>query len=40
LPEPIASQQFRRVTFIPTTWEKLQTAKEITDLLRQVGFEL
>jgi hypothetical protein len=32
LPEPIASQQFRRVTFISTTWEKLQTAREITDL--------
>lgn len=32
LPEPILSRRFRRVLFIPTTWEKFINAIEINDL--------
>ncbi len=32
LPQPILSQRLRRITFIPTTLDKLLTAKEINDL--------
>jgi very-short-patch-repair endonuclease len=32
LPRPILSLRFRRVTFIPTTWQKFQAAEEINDL--------
>jgi len=33
LPQPIVSQRFRRVTFIPTTWEQFKTARTIEELL-------
>lgn len=32
LPKPILSRRFRRIVFIPTTWNKLTTAIEINDL--------
>jgi very-short-patch-repair endonuclease len=32
LPRPIISRRFRRVTFIPTTWQKFWVAEEINDL--------
>lgn len=32
LPRPIPSARWRRLTFIPTTWEKFATATEINDL--------
>lgn len=32
LSEPIISNKLRRILFIPTTWEKLLSAKEIGDL--------
>ena len=32
LPRPILSRRWRRITFIPTTWRKFQTAVEINDL--------
>ncbi|MEK7248484.1 MAG: hypothetical protein AAB092_08440 [Chloroflexota bacterium] len=32
LPEPIPSLRLRRLLFIPTTWEKLNSATEINDL--------
>jgi very-short-patch-repair endonuclease len=32
LPRPIPSPRWRRITFIPTTWAKLETATEINDL--------
>lgn len=32
LPEPILSRRFRRIVFIPTTWEKFNNALEINDL--------
>lgn len=32
LPAPIASARWRRITFIPTLWEKFTTATEINDL--------
>jgi hypothetical protein len=32
LSEPIVSKRLRRITFIPTTWEKLTQAQEINDL--------
>ena len=31
-PEPIVSLRWRRIVFIPTTWEKFMTAVEINDL--------
>lgn len=32
LPKPIYSRRWRRITFIPTTWEKFNNAVEINDL--------
>ena len=32
LPQPILSRRARRITFIPTTWEKFEAAAEINDL--------
>ncbi len=32
LPQPIFSRRWRRITFIPSTWEKLHHALEINDL--------
>ncbi len=32
LPKPILSRRWRRVVFIPTTWQKFSTAVEINDL--------
>jgi hypothetical protein len=32
LSQPIASNQFKRITFIPTTWQQLSQAQEIKDL--------
>jgi len=32
LERPIVSKRLRRVTFIPTTWEKFMTAREISEL--------
>jgi very-short-patch-repair endonuclease len=32
LPDPILSRRFRRIVFIPTTWEKFRSAVEINDL--------
>lgn len=32
LPAPILSRRFRRIVFIPTTWEKFNSALEINDL--------
>lgn len=32
LPEPIFSRRFRRIVFIPTTWDKFNKAIEINDL--------
>ena len=32
LPQPVPSRQFRRLTFIPTTLERLLNARDVTDL--------
>lgn len=32
LERPIASRRLRRITFIPTTWERLHTAEDVADL--------
>ncbi|MBD2459848.1 hypothetical protein H6G89_02215 [Oscillatoria sp. FACHB-1407] len=32
-PHPITSQRYRRITFIPITFEQLMTAKEVSGLL-------
>ncbi len=32
LSKPIISKRFRRITFIPTTWEKFMMAKEVSEL--------
>lgn len=32
LPKPVLSRRWRRIVFIPTTWEKLRSAAEINDL--------
>ncbi len=32
LPRPIVSKRWRRIVFIPTTWQKLMNAEEINDL--------
>jgi len=32
LPQPILSRRFRRIVFIPTTWQKFVSASEINDL--------
>jgi hypothetical protein len=34
---PIASRRWRRVTFIHTTWDRFQSAKEINDLFAEGG---
>ena len=39
LPKPIYSRKFRRVVFIPTTWEKLISAVEINDLFDESSLE-
>lgn len=39
LPEPIWSRRFRRIVFIPTTWEKLMHAVEINDLFDESPLE-
>ena len=39
LPRPIASARWRRVTFIPTTWEKIIVADEINDLFDESPLE-
>lgn len=36
LPNAISSQRYRRIRFIPTTFEQLITATEVSDLLRSV----
>lgn len=32
LPQPIPSKKLRRITFIPTTWERLLRAREVNEL--------
>ncbi|OIO90941.1 MAG: hypothetical protein AUJ92_17580 [Armatimonadetes bacterium CG2_30_59_28] len=39
LPQPILSRRFRRIVFIPTTWEKLRAAAEINDLFDESSLE-
>lgn len=39
LPKPIYSRRFRRIIFIPTTWEKFSTAVEINDLYDESTLE-
>ena len=39
LPHPIPSRRWRRVVFIPTTWEKLYSASEINDLYHESPLE-
>ena len=39
LPKPIFSRRLRRVVFIPTTWQKFQTAVEINDLYDESPLE-
>ncbi len=39
LANPIVSRRFRKIVFIPTTWEKLQTASEINDLFDESPLE-
>ena len=39
LPEPIFSRRFRRIVFIPTTWEKFTGAVEINDLFDESVLE-
>lgn len=39
LPQPIFSRRFRRVVFIPTTWEKFLDAFEINDLYDESPLE-
>jgi hypothetical protein len=37
LSEPIGSLHWRRITFIHTTWDRFQDAREINDLLIEGG---
>ncbi len=37
LERPIVSLRWRRITFIHTTWDRLQAAREINDLLLEGG---
>lgn len=37
LPQPIVSLRWRRVTFLHTTWDRLQGAREINDLILEGG---
>jgi very-short-patch-repair endonuclease len=39
LPQPIASRRWRRIVFIPTTWEKFARAVEINDLYDESPLE-
>jgi very-short-patch-repair endonuclease len=39
LARPILSRRLRRIVFIPTTWQKLQTAREINDLFHASPWE-
>lgn len=39
LPEPIFARRWRRIVFIPTTWEKLTRAVEINDLYDESPLE-
>jgi len=39
LPKPIYSRRYRRIIFIPTTWEKLINASEINDLYDESSLE-
>lgn len=39
LPKPIYSRRFRRIIFIPTTWEKFINAVEINDLYDESSLE-
>ena len=39
LPKPIYSRKFRRIVFIPTTWEKFISAIEINDLYDESSLE-
>jgi very-short-patch-repair endonuclease len=39
LPEPIYSRRYRRIIFIPTTWEKFINATEINDLYDESSLE-
>lgn len=39
LPQPIFSRRFRRIVFIPTTWEKFIAAVEINDLYDESPLE-
>jgi very-short-patch-repair endonuclease len=39
LPRPIFSRRFRRIVFIPTTWEKFTGASEINDLYDESSLE-
>jgi very-short-patch-repair endonuclease len=39
LPKPIYSRRFRRIIFIPTTWEKFVNAAEVNDLYDESSLE-
>ena len=39
LPQPIVSRRWRRIVFIPTTWEKFSRAVEINDLYDESPLE-
>jgi very-short-patch-repair endonuclease len=39
LPQPIVSRRWRRIVFIPTTWEKFSSAVEINDLYDESPLE-
>lgn len=39
LPHPIYSRRYRRIIFIPTTWEKFINAREINDLFDESSLE-
>jgi very-short-patch-repair endonuclease len=39
MPEPILARRWRRIVFIPTTWEKFITAVEINDLFDESPLE-
>ncbi len=39
LSKPIYSRRYRRIVFIPTTWEKFQSAAEINDLYDESSLE-
>jgi very-short-patch-repair endonuclease len=39
LPKPIYSRRYRRIIFIPTTWEKFVIASEINDLFDESSLE-